>query len=86
MAQVRMRKNETDILVIGHRGTVGYAPENTIPAFQKGYELGADWVETDVRVTTDGFFILMHDRTVDRTTDGKISARRLLAVDHISKY
>lgn len=70
MAQVKIRRGGTDILVIGHRGAVGYAPENTIPAFQKGYELGADWIETDVRVTADGFFVLMHDQTVDRTTDG----------------
>lgn len=70
MAQVRVRQGTTDILVIGHRGAVGYAPENTLPAFQKGYELGADWIETDVKVTLDGFFVLMHDRTVDRTTDG----------------
>lgn len=57
-------------LVIGHRGAVGYAPENTLPAFMRGFELGAEWVETDVRATKDGTYVLMHDATVDRTTNG----------------
>jgi glycerophosphoryl diester phosphodiesterase len=57
-------------LVIGHRGAVGYAPENTLAAFVKGFELAAEWVETDVRATKDGTYVLMHDATVDRTTNG----------------
>ncbi|MBB27446.1 MAG: hypothetical protein CME25_00900 [Gemmatimonadetes bacterium] len=39
-------------------------------AFESGYEMGANWVESDVKVTADGAFVLIHDETVDRTTDG----------------
>ncbi|MBI1389499.1 MAG: hypothetical protein GC154_13735 [bacterium] len=57
-------------IVVGHRGHVKYAPENTIPAFAKGVELGVDLYEIDVRQTRDGEMVIMHDSTVDRTTDG----------------
>lgn len=57
--------------VIGHRGAAGHAPENTFAAFDAGLALGVDGVETDIRATRDGVLILMHDATVDRTTDGK---------------
>ncbi len=53
-----------------HRGAGRYAPENTLPAFEKAIRMGADFVEFDVRTTSDGKFYLLHDRTVDRTTDG----------------
>lgn len=59
------------IIVVGHRGTVKFAPENTIAAFQKAIELGADLVEMDVRETKDGHLVLVHDATVNRTTDGR---------------
>ncbi|HUP57998.1 MAG TPA: glycerophosphodiester phosphodiesterase family protein [Bdellovibrionota bacterium] len=61
---------QADILVVGHRGTIVHAPENTIPAFQKAIELGADLLEMDVRETRDGELVIMHDATLDRTTDG----------------
>ncbi len=56
--------------VIGHRGAAGHAPENTFAAFDHGLFMGVDGVETDVRLTRDGALVLMHDATVDRTTDG----------------
>lgn len=56
--------------VIGHRGAAGHAPENTFAAFDHGLEMGCDGVETDIRATSDGVLLLMHDATVDRTTDG----------------
>ena len=56
--------------VIGHRGAAGHAPENTFAAFDYGLEMGCDGVETDLRTTSDGVLVLMHDATVDRTTDG----------------
>jgi len=59
------------VLAVGHRGTVQFAPENTISAFKKAIELGAHVVEMDVRETKDGHFIIMHDATVFRTTGGK---------------
>ena len=58
------------IKVIGHRGAAGHAPENTFAAFDRGLAMGVDGVETDIRATRDGVLVLLHDATVDRTTDG----------------
>lgn len=58
-------------LVIAHRGNRAHAPENTIEALREAMELGADALEFDVRVSRDGVAVLMHDPTVDRTTDGR---------------
>jgi glycerophosphoryl diester phosphodiesterase len=54
-----------------HRGASRYAPENTLPAFEKAYRLHADFVEFDVRRSDDKNFFLMHDTRLDRTTSGK---------------
>jgi glycerophosphoryl diester phosphodiesterase len=56
--------------VIGHRGAAIHAPENTLSSIRKAFELGARWIETDVKLTSDGVPILMHDETLDRTTNG----------------
>lgn len=61
----------TNILKIAHRGASGYAPENTLAAFKKAIELGADMIELDVHLTKDQELVVMHDETVNRTTDGK---------------
>jgi glycerophosphoryl diester phosphodiesterase len=53
-----------------HRGANRYAPENTIPAFEKAIRLGADFVEFDVRTTSDGKYYLLHDSGLDGKTDG----------------
>lgn len=58
------------IMSIAHRGASSYAPENTLSAFRKGLELGADFLECDVHLSKDGALILIHDDTVNRTTDG----------------
>jgi glycerophosphoryl diester phosphodiesterase len=58
------------ILRIGHRGAAGHAPENTIAAIRRGVALGVDFVELDVQCTRDGRLVVMHDKLVDRTTDG----------------
>lgn len=55
---------------VAHRGDSTRAPENTIPAFAKALALGVSRLELDVRFTADGVPVLMHDRTVTRTTDG----------------
>lgn len=55
---------------IAHRGASGYAPENTMAAFRKAVEMKADYIEIDVQVTKDGQLVVIHDTTVDRTTDG----------------
>ena len=67
---VNARGFEKTILRIGHRGAAGHAPENTIAAIHRGIALGVDFVEMDVRCSRDGRLVVMHDATVDRTTDG----------------
>ena len=57
-------------LVIAHRGASGDAPENAIAAFQLAVDLGADGIELDIRLTSDGVPVVIHDRKVDRTTSG----------------
>ena len=57
--------------VIGHRGNRAHAPENTIVSLQEAIALGVDAVEFDVQVSRDGVLLLMHDLTIDRTTNGK---------------
>jgi glycerophosphoryl diester phosphodiesterase len=57
--------------VIGHRGAAGAAPENTLAGIRKARELGASWVEFDVKLTKDGHAILFHDDRLERTTDGQ---------------
>ncbi len=59
------------ILVVAHRGDWRNAPENSIQAIKNCIEMGVDMVEIDVRMTKDSVLILMHDRTLDRTTTGK---------------
>jgi len=63
--------------VIGHRGAAGEAPENTLASFQRARADGAGWVELDVRASADGEVMILHDETVDRTTDGHGPVRGL---------
>lgn len=56
--------------IVAHRGASGYAPENTIAAFDKAVEMKADYIEIDVQRSKDGELVIIHDTTVDRTTDG----------------
>jgi len=56
--------------VIAHRGDSAHFPENTIPSFDRAVQLGADAIEFDLRVSRDGEIVIIHDPTVDRTTDG----------------
>lgn len=58
------------ILNIGHRGAIGFKPENTLPSFQKALDLNVDGIELDVHVCKTGELIVIHDFTVDRTTNG----------------
>ncbi|MBV2154595.1 glycerophosphodiester phosphodiesterase [Kitasatospora sp. SUK 42] len=66
-------------VVIGHRGAPRNAPENTMASFEAALGEGADWLETDVQTTRDGVPVLMHDPTVDRTTDGRGAVADLTA-------
>ncbi|WP_066174899.1 glycerophosphodiester phosphodiesterase [Bacillus marinisedimentorum] len=55
---------------VAHRGASGYAPENTMAAFEKAVEMKTDYIEIDVQMSKDGELVVIHDTTVDRTTDG----------------
>jgi len=57
-------------LFFAHRGGSLLAPENTLTAFDRGVALGADALELDLQTTRDGQIMVIHDSTVDRTTDG----------------
>ena len=59
------------VLAIGHRGAAAHMPENTMPSFYKAIELGADAVEFDVALTRDGVPVVIHDDTLERTTNGR---------------
>jgi glycerophosphoryl diester phosphodiesterase len=59
------------ILKIGHRGAKGHKPENTLVSFEKAIDLNVDGVELDVHLSSDGTLIVIHDGTIDRTTNGK---------------
>jgi glycerophosphoryl diester phosphodiesterase len=63
--------------VVAHRGASGHAPENTMVAFRRAVELGATFIETDLRFTRDAQFVAIHDATVERTTSGRGSVREL---------
>ncbi len=58
-------------VAIAHRGACGLYPENTVLAMEKALAYGADMIEFDLRLTRDGVPVLLHDRTIDRTSDGK---------------
>jgi glycerophosphoryl diester phosphodiesterase len=59
------------VLVIAHRGFSGGAPENTLAAFKKAIDLGVDMIELDVLLSKDGQIVVIHDDTLNRTTNGK---------------
>jgi glycerophosphoryl diester phosphodiesterase len=58
------------MLKIGHRGAMGYAPENTLASFAKALELGVDGIELDVHLCLSGELVVIHDKWVDRSTNG----------------
>ena len=59
------------VLVVSHRADWRNAPENSLQAIQNCIDMGVDMVEIDLKKTKDGHLILMHDKTIDRTTTGK---------------
>ena len=60
-----------DLVIEAHRGSSCDCPENTMAAFRRAAELGAPSIELDIHESQDGELVVMHDNTVDRTTDGK---------------
>ena len=74
VAQIReklMSCDSTSVIVVAHRGDWRNFPENSLEAIDNAIKMGVDIVELDVKKTKDGELILMHDRTLDRTTTGK---------------
>ncbi len=59
------------MLKIGHRGAKGYEPENTFVSFQKALDMQVDGIELDVHLSADGEIMVIHDESIDRTTNGK---------------
>lgn len=64
------RKRDSNVLVIAHRGGKGLAPEGTMAAFDQAYNMGVDVFEYDIHRTSDGHLVVIHDPSVDRTTNG----------------
>lgn len=60
----------TQTKIFGHRGSMGTSPENTLLGFTHAIEMGVEGIECDVQLTKDGELIVVHDETIDRTTDG----------------
>nr|WP_285876790.1 glycerophosphodiester phosphodiesterase family protein [Fictibacillus phosphorivorans] len=78
-------------IVAAHRGVPSQAPENTMVGYRMAYDLGADQIETDVQRTKDGHLVIMHDDTVDRTTNGtgavhELTLEEIRALDAGMKY
>jgi glycerophosphoryl diester phosphodiesterase len=67
---VRRFEDRDTPAIVAHRGASATHPENTLPAFEQAIALGAGFVELDVRRSADGVAVVMHDQTLDRTTDG----------------
>ncbi|MCC5905241.1 MAG: glycerophosphodiester phosphodiesterase family protein [Balneolaceae bacterium] len=62
---------EQDVKIVAHRGAMEERPENTIAAFKRAHELGADIVEIDLYTSSDGHLFILHDTTLDRTTSAE---------------
>jgi glycerophosphoryl diester phosphodiesterase len=69
------------VLLVGHRGAKGEAPENTIGGFAYALSLGLTAIEIDIHMTSDGELVVIHDPTVDRTTDGTGTVAEMTAAD-----
>ena len=77
--------------IVGHRGNPAYAPENTMESFRQALAAGAECVELDVRLSADGVAVVMHDPTVDRTTNlsgavASISAEQSRSADAGARF
>ena len=64
-------KGKFPVMVVAHRGFSGAAPENTLAAFRKAIEAGSDMIELDVHLSKDGKIVVIHDETLERTTNGQ---------------
>lgn len=76
-----MKKKINGPLIIGHRGASAHAPENTLAAFRKAIESGADGIEFDVRLARDGVPVVFHDATLSRTAGVSASVSNLTSAE-----
>ena len=76
-AMPKSRISARKTLVVGHRGASGHAPENTMAAFERALQLGADGIEFDVQRSSDGRLMIFHDDELRRTTNREGSLRKL---------
>ena len=79
------------VMIQAHRGASAYAPENTLPAFQLAVDMGADGIECDIHLSKDGKFVVCHDDTVARTSNGTgricdLTLSEIKALDFGSKF
>ncbi len=82
----KLPRGRFPLLVIGHRGSSGSAPENTLAAFRKAIAAGADMIELDVHLSSDGEVMVIHNDSVDEKTDGRgmvadLTKRQLRGLD-----
>lgn len=82
--KILFHKSETDVIVSGHRGIKALFPENTMLSYRKAIAAGVDQLEIDVNMTKDRALVLMHDCTVDRTTE-KSGSVRSFTLDEIRR-
>lgn len=85
------RRPSASFVLVGHRGAAGSAPENTMPSFERALSLGADAIELDVHLSRDGIPVVIHDHTVDRTTNGhgmvsEMTVAELKALDAAARF
>jgi glycerophosphoryl diester phosphodiesterase len=69
--QAQQTNSPAPILISAHRGNSGRAPENTIATYKDALKVGVDYIEIDVRTTLDGKLVILHDGTLNRTTNGE---------------
>tara|TARA_R110002072_G_scaffold201601_4_gene359341 strand:- start:147 stop:953 length:807 start_codon:yes stop_codon:yes gene_type:complete len=76
------------VAITAHRGASGYAPENTLSSVKKALEIGVDRIEIDVQQTSDGIVVLLHDKTLDRTTNakGKVGKKTWEELKNVKAY
>ncbi len=77
MFSVRQKGRNKLPWVVGHRGAMGHAPENTMTSFEQALSLGADMLEFDVRLTKDGVAVVVHDANLDRTSNRSLNVADL---------
>lgn len=76
-----MNASATPPLIVAHRGASGVAPENTLPAFELAWELGADAIEGDLRLTADGHIVFIHDASSNRVAKKNLSIAKSSLAD-----